>query len=175
MPDHPEMQTTEINGREYQTIPLNFDAAIRLKLELAGIVSTSAGGAIEALFSGSDGLDMRAIGQAIQALPEGIASRGGPELIKRILATTSATIETDGKRRQVSLSNSQVLTQLFSGGRWGDLYHVLGWVLMANYAPFGTNLSDLINGFLMKLQSYLDLEIPETTNASELSNESNAS
>jgi hypothetical protein len=148
-----ETDLKDMHGTEhhYYTIPLPFDEALALKVDLLDVALGPAIGALGALTA--DGEDSEpnaaAVIGALSGLPQRIAAKGSTAMVARLLATTQRVI--DGKRRK--LSEPVVRTEAFSGGNWVEFYSVIAWVVKVNYGPF---LTELARRFGLPLSGLLD-------------------
>jgi len=163
-------QRTEINGHAYETVPLSFARAFDLKVELVEVLSEPLGDAAGAIFGDDISLDpeaevdMDSVKRALVSAPRAIARHGGSKLVSKILAhTTWLKLEGDREVR-LALSNDKVLSELFAGGNWGELYKLLYYVLQVNYfGPFDP--TDTFAELWRKAQSWLETRENQQTSA----------
>jgi hypothetical protein len=136
-----ETDLTDMDGTSwhYITVPLEFDAALALKLDLVGIAGKPLVESLRAAGGSADVADVDFFA-ALTDLPERIVAKGGPELVARLFARTQRVV--DGKRR--NLSDPHVRTEAYSGGNWIEFYAAARWVIEVNYGPFLTAVLGLL-------------------------------
>lgn len=159
--DENPLAETIIEGRDgpaqYCTHPLAFGEAYTLGLELAGVLTPVLGGAAAAMFGldqdvEDDTVDLTPAAAAVANIPHHLLELGGPELIKRIFAYTTRTVE--GKKAQ-KLKLETSLTAAYTGGNFAEMFRALWWVLRINYGPFGMGDGVDWSGLSRKLRSWL--------------------
>ncbi len=187
------MFTTEIRGRQYRLKPYAFDECVTLQLMLGVIMGAVAGPGVEfaaALFTvGDDGKYVidptktdkasgESLGRAVSNLPAGIIAAGGPKFVRRLLALTEIQVPNlagKGEDQFALLSSKNPGAEgdwfdaIYTGGNSAELYLALGWVITANFSPFGRAPSwtwSALSGELTKqIPQLLKLSIQTPTSA----------
>jgi hypothetical protein len=153
------IQDAEGIDHEYSCIPFAFDEALDLKLQLLELVAEPLGRLLGGAAGGGDEeleIDMSAVGEALAAIPQAIATRGGAQLVARVLRNTRRMDPDTNKWRP--LRQPEERTAAYMPANMGECYRAIMWVLRVNYGPFSMDALTSSKGPLGWLSSMLPPE-----------------